>query len=215
MPGCCEPRGYELVFGSRRAERDAARFRRRGLTWAPRRTVELYRDGVIRGRTLLEVGGGIGDLQVALLQAGIARTVGVELSDAYEPAATRLLREAGLGDRSVRLIGDFAAHPEVSGPADVVVLHSVVCCYHDAERLSAAAAARAHRHLVLSYPRETWWLCAWAVGQNLYPRLRRSDFRFYVHAQRAIRAAVAGAGLRLVHTERNWVDHLDVFARAG
>lgn len=213
VSGCCEPQGYELVFSSGQAERDARRFRKSGLSWAPRRTVELFREGAIGGSTLLEVGGGVGDLQVELLRVGVSRAVSVELSSAYEQAAATLLDEAGLSDRSVRLVGDLVARPDLAEPADLVVLHSVVCCYPDATGLVAAAAARARRHLVMSYPRETWWLRAWAPVQNLYPRLRGSDFRFHVHPGSTIVDAAERAGLRRVHAERNWVDHLAVFTR--
>lgn len=215
VSGCCEPQGYDRVFSTRQAERDAARFRRSGLSWAPRRTLELFRDGVLEGRTLLEVGGGIGDLQVELLRADVERAASVELSAGYEQAAARLLDDGGLRGRSTRLVGDFATRPELAEPADVVVMHSVVCCYPDAERLLTAAAARARRFLVLSYPRETWWLRAFAPLQNLYPRLRGSDFRFYVHPVAAIQSTVERAGLRQVHSERNWVDHLTIFVRNG
>lgn len=212
---CCEPQGYDRVFNHRQAERDAARYRRSGLSWAPRRTVDLYRDGVIGGSTLLEIGGGVGDLQLELLKAGVARAVSVELSPAYDVVAGRMLGEAGLADRAARLTGDFAQRPDLAEPADVVVLHSVVCCYRDAEQLLAAAAGKARRYLVVSYPRRTWWLRGWAPVQNLYPRLRGSDFRFYVHPPETITAAAEGSGLRRVHADRNWVDHLAVFSRSS
>lgn len=213
MTECCQPGGYDRVFTSRQAERDAARYHRRGLTWAPRRTLELYREGTIDGRTVLEVGGGIGDLQVELLDAGVRQATSVELSGGYERTAAGLLAERGLAARSTRILGDFATRPDVTRPADLVVLHSVVCCYPDADGLLAAAASRARRHLVVSYPREVWWLRAWAPAQNLYPRLRGSDFRFFVHPAAAMIDAAERAGLRLAHRERNWIDHLAVFSR--
>jgi hypothetical protein len=37
-------------------------------------------------------------------------------------------------------------------PADLVILHRVVCCYPDYERLLTAAADHARRALVFSYP---------------------------------------------------------------
>lgn len=212
MTGCCDPRGYERVFTSAQAERDAARYRRKGLRWGPARTVEMHRDATLAGRTLLEVGGGIGDLALELLDAGMAQAVSVELSGAYEPTATRLLDERGLTDRSTRIVGDFATVADSIDAADVVVLHSVACCYHDPERLLAPAAARARRYLVISYPRWVWWMRAWAPVQNLYPRVRGSELRFYVHAPATITAPIERAGLRLVHTERDHIDHLDVFA---
>ena len=213
MAACCEPQGYDRIFSAREAQRAAARYRKSGLTWAPRRTAELFRDGAISGQSVLEIGGGVGDLQVELLRAGIGRATSVELSPAYEQAAGALLRDAGLAARCERLVGDFANQPQLARPADIVVLHSVVCCYPDPVALLAPATKAARRHLVVSYPRETWWLRARAPIQNLYPRMRGSDFRFYVHPEEAILGTVEHAGLRRVHAERNWVDHLAVFSR--
>ena len=59
--------------------------------------------------TVLEVGGGIGAAGLKLLQAGAARAVNVELSPAYGPVASQLLREAGLVGRVETLVCDFVA----------------------------------------------------------------------------------------------------------
>jgi magnesium-protoporphyrin O-methyltransferase len=213
MAACCEPQGYDRIFSARAARRAARRYRKSGLTWAPRRTAELYRAGVITGQTVLEIGGGIGDLQIELLQAGVERATSVELSPAYEQVANYLLRDAGLTERSERLVGDFADGSSFARPADIVVLHSVVCCYPDPVRLLEPAAKAARRHLVISYPRETWWLRAWAPVQNFYPRMFGSDFRFLVHREPNVLGPIERAGLRRFHTEHNWVDHLAVFTR--
>jgi magnesium-protoporphyrin O-methyltransferase len=213
MSACCEPQGYDRVFDDREARRAAARYRRSGLTSLPRRTVELYRDGTITGDSLLEIGGGIGDFQIEMLQAGVRSAVGVDMSPAYDDVAAGLLAEGGLTGRARRRVGDFAAHPEIAGPADIVALHSVVCCYPDARRLLAAAADRARRFLVVAFPRDAWWLRAAAPCMNVYPRLRRSDWRFYVHPEETVVGAVTNGGLRQVRSDRLRFDHHVVFAR--
>jgi hypothetical protein len=68
--------------------------------------------------------------------------VNLELSPAYDPEAHRLLHEAGLQERAERRLHDIAVDPAGIEPADVVVLHRVVCCYPDYERLLASADAR-------------------------------------------------------------------------
>jgi hypothetical protein len=80
---------------------------------------------------VLEVGGGIGEIQIELLERGTAPTVNLELSSAYDPEAKRLLRQAGLEERAERRLHDIAVEPDAVEPADVVVLHRVVCCYPD------------------------------------------------------------------------------------
>jgi magnesium-protoporphyrin O-methyltransferase len=213
MSACCEPQGYDKVFDEREARRALKRYRRTGLTTLPRRTVELYRDGTIGGETLLEVGGGIGDFEVEMLRAGVRSAVCVDLSPAYDGVARELLDSSGLAGRVERRVGDFAARPDLAGPADVVALHSVVCCYPDARGLLTAAAERARRYLVVSFPRDAWWVRAAAPLLNVYPRLRGSDWRFVVHPAYTILRAVTDAGLVLERTERLRFDVHAVFAR--
>src|SRR5688500_8238075 len=153
MAGCCNARGCDEFFGSRFARRTAARYRKRGLDKTARRMVGFLEDKGIADATVLEVGGGIGAIEIELLKRGALRTINLELSPAYDAEAQRLLAEAGLEGRAERRLHDIAVEPEGVQPADIVVLHRVVCCYPDYERLLTAAAGRARRLLVFSYPR--------------------------------------------------------------
>ena len=65
---------------------------------------------------MLEVGGGIGAIQIELLKAGAARAVSIELTPTYEDVAAGLLSDAGLTDRVERRVMDFAqASSQVDG----------------------------------------------------------------------------------------------------
>src|ERR687883_1537871 len=104
MAGCCTPSGYRKIFGERTARRDVRKYRRRGLDRAARRIVGFLTDGGVGGDSVLEVGGGVGTIQLELLKAGAAKATNVELSPEYEPYAAELLD----GDTRVeRRIGDF------------------------------------------------------------------------------------------------------------
>ena len=131
----------------------AARYRKRGLDKTARQMVGFLEAGGIAGATVLEIGGGVGEIEIELLKRGALRTTNLELSPAYDGEAQRLLGEAGLEGKAERRLLDIAADPEGVEPADVVVLHRVVCCYPDYARLLSAAAGRARRLLVFSYPR--------------------------------------------------------------
>jgi magnesium-protoporphyrin O-methyltransferase len=71
-------------------------YRRRGLDRTARRMVAFLEERGPRGATVLEVGGGVGEIQLELIKRGAMRTVNLELSPSYEEEARRLLREAGL-----------------------------------------------------------------------------------------------------------------------
>ena len=181
------------------ARRDAARYRRKGPGSVGGRLVELVRG---QGRDMLEIGGGIGALQLELLRDGVERAVNVELSPAYEEEARGLAREAGVEARVDRRVLDFARGATELGAADIVLMHRVVCCYPDMPGLVGAAADHSRRVLALSYPPDTRLFRAAARGINLWSRLRKQEFRFFVHKPPAIFRVAAEHGLELVTRER-------------
>jgi hypothetical protein len=194
MVSCCDPRGCDAFFGERFARRAAGRYRKRGLDKTARRIVE-FAGARIQGATVLEVGGGVGELQIELLRRGATRTVNLELSPGYEREARALLAEAGLADRVERRLHDIAVEPDGVEPCDAVVMHRVVCCYPDYERLLGAAAARARRLLVFSYPRRNPVSRLFVAAQNLGFRIMRKEFRVFAHPPAAMLAVVHEHGL--------------------
>jgi magnesium-protoporphyrin O-methyltransferase len=191
MSGCCSP-GYDEFFGEKIARRDARRYRRKGLGKAARWIVDTVRGEGVLGATVLEPGGGVGAIQIELLKAGAARSTVVELSSGYDAAAEELAREAGVEARVERRHGDFAANGVP--PADVVVLHRVVCCYPDYERLLGAAADRAGRLLVFTHPPRNLGSRACFGALNLFLRLRGSDFRAFAHSPERLAEVVRARG---------------------
>ncbi len=192
---CCTPppSEYRRFFSRRIAGLDLRRYRRRGLPRTARELVALAGD--VRGVSVLEVGGGLGTIALELLDAGAVRATNVELSGGYEDAAAQLLAERGLTDRVERRVADFAVDADAIPEHDVVVLHRVVCCYPDADRLVAAAAARAGRVLLLTYPRERALTRAGFRAINAFLRLRGCGFRTFVHPVATIAAAAEREGL--------------------
>ncbi len=178
----------------------AARYRKRGLDKTARRMVTFLEQQGIEGATMLEVGGGVGEIQIELLQSGVEHAVNLELSPAYEHEAERLLQEAGLEERAERRLHDIAVDPEGVESADVVVLHRVVCCYPDYERLLGAAAQHATRLVVFSYPPRNAVSRVVVAAQNGVFRLLRKEFRAFVHPPAAMIAALEDRGLRHTFT---------------
>ncbi|HLY93878.1 MAG TPA: hypothetical protein VKP14_03440 [Gaiellaceae bacterium] len=168
--------------------------------------------GDVRGASVLEVGGGIGSIELELLAAGAECATNIELSGEYEHAAEELLAERGLADRVDRRIGDFVANAASFGPHDVVVMHRVVCCYPDVDALVGAAAERTRRRLLLTYPRELFIVRLALAVVNLMLRLSGNTFRVYVHPADRIAAAAARHGLELERRERSRVWESAAFA---
>ena len=214
MSRCCSPGAYGEFFDEKLARRDADRYRKKGLGRASERLVELVTGHGLAGASVLEVGGGTGTLQIELLERGASRATNVELSPGYESEARRLLEERGLSERVDRRIADIAQEPDAVEPADVVVLHRVVCCYPDGAALLEAASAKARRVVAFSFPPD-FVLARLAVRLlNLGPRLRGCAFRSFVHPERAMIGAVEGQGFRLADDGRSGVWRFALLERA-
>jgi SAM-dependent methyltransferase len=213
MTGCCGARGYEKLFSARAARRAAAKYRKRGLDETGKRMVEFLASQGIEGASVLEIGGGVGEVAIELLKRGAERAVNLELSPAYEEEAKRLLRDEALAERGEWRLHDIAADPEPIEPADLVVLHRVVCCYPDYRRLLGAAAERSRRLVVFSHPPRHALSRLFVAGQNLVFRLLRMEFRAFVHPPAAMQAVVAERRFRLVFAHRALVWHIAAFER--
>jgi 2-polyprenyl-3-methyl-5-hydroxy-6-metoxy-1,4-benzoquinol methylase len=213
--GCCRPGDYDDVFDEKNARAKAREYARKGLSADARRIVDFVRGRMSPGYSVLEVGGGVGEIQLELLQGGAARVINVELATRYETVASELIRERGLGDRVERRLGDFVREAGTIPAADVVVMNRVVCCYPDAEALVGAAADHARRYLVMTFPVERWWI-RWGLGAaNAFLAIRGSTFRGYVHAARAVLATAERHGMQPVERRRGLIWQLIALERTG
>ncbi len=202
MGGCCDPRGCDRMFTSGFARHVARRYRKRGLDRTAERMVAFLQDRGIDGATVLEIGGGVGEIQIELLRRGAASAVGLELSPSYRDEAARLLADAGLSGRAQYRIHDIAADPAGAPVADVVVLHRVVCCYPDYERLLAAVADHADRLVVFSHPPRNLAGRVFVGVTNLMMWLRREQYRAFVHPPQAMLDVLRARGLRPAYAHR-------------
>jgi magnesium-protoporphyrin O-methyltransferase len=194
---------------------------RKGKLAAPvsDRLLEAVEEAGLAGRSVLDLGCGIGDLSIEALRRGAARAWGYDLSPRSVSAARALARERGVGDRAAFEVGDGAL---VELPAaDVVVLNRVFCCYPDVRGLLERSLAAAGSVYAFTIPRSTGLAgriarIHTAIG-NAWYRLRSAKFggfRVFVHDIGAIDERVRAAGfapLRREHRRLAW--DLAVYSR--
>ena len=202
---CCTPTGYRTIFGAKTVERDARRYRRKGLSGSAGWLLQALKGEGVTERSVLEVGGGIGSLQIELLAAGASHATNVEIIDSYEAAARSLITEHRLEDRIERHIADYAQHPDHEPAADIVIMHRVICCYPDPDALTSAACARARDRVAITIPREAWWIKLGFGTMNAWLRLRRIAFRGYVHPQTRILEVATSHGFHATRRDHGLI----------
>ena len=73
MSSCCEPGEYDKVFDEKHARSKARDYASKGLTGDAQRIVDFRRGRMSPGYSVLEVGGGVGEIQLELLRDGASR----------------------------------------------------------------------------------------------------------------------------------------------
>jgi magnesium-protoporphyrin O-methyltransferase len=199
---CCTPTGYRTIFGAKAVERDARRYRRKGLTGSAQWLFHALDSDGVSDASVLEVGGGIGDVQIELLKAGASQAANVEIIDSYEATARTLITEHNLDARVDRHIGDFAQNPDQTATADIVIMHRVICCYPDSDALITAACGHAHDRVAITVTRGSWWVKLGFSLMNAWLRLRRIAFRGYVHPLGRMVELAGRHGYHTTHQER-------------
>ena len=200
---CCTGESLD-IFGEKSARRELRRYLRKGLRADARLIADWAAEQPLDGMTVVEVGGGVGQIQVDLLRRGAARGTVVEVVGDYEKPAGELASTVGVGDRSSFVLADLLETPDVVD-ADVVVLRRVVCCSPDGPALLGAAADRTRRTLLASYPCDRAAVRAVVRLQNAALRLLRRRFRVFVHPPAELRRAAEEHGLRLARVSRGRV----------
>jgi magnesium-protoporphyrin O-methyltransferase len=216
MPG--EPQcscGCPNTFSTKAAEGDLKRYLKQGPDRTTRALVDAIVAEGVHGATLLDIGGGIGAIQLELLAAGAASATSVDATEAYVEVARREAERRGYGDRTSARAGDFAElAPEIES-ADVVTLDRVVCCDPDLSGLLEPAAARARRMVGLVYPREAWWNRIAARGIAAFGWVTRDATRWHLHTTRDIEAILAGAGFRAREIEQGLIWRVVLYVRGA
>lgn len=214
MPSCCYDDEYGEMFTSREAARTASRFRRKGLRGSAAELAGAVRAVARKGSSLIEVGGGAGQIQVELLESGVvARSLNIEMSDSWDAAGLALIEEHGLAGRVERRMGDFVDQAEGLPLADVVILHRVICCYPDWRSMLTAAASRAKEVVGITIPADRWTTRLMVGLANLTLKLRGMQFRVFVYPTQPMIELMTSAGFQLAYDQTHPVWRTVVFQR--
>jgi len=202
---CCAGESLD-IFGVKSARRELKRYLGKGLGKSDAsRIADWAGEQGLEGARVMEVGGGIGQIQAELVRRGAAHGTVVEVVAAYEDVARELAAATGIADRTTFVLADLVEVPDAVEPADIVVLRRVVCCTPLGPSVLGAAAGLTGRTLLASYPRDRAGVRVFARLQNGLLGLMRKRFRMFVHPPGELERAAERRGLRLARVERSFV----------
>lgn len=210
---CCQCQGIEREFSEEVAETERDAYREEGPADTTQQLIDAIVPRGVEGLTLLDVGGGIGAIQHAVLRAGAKSATAVEASSAFAKAGRAEAEHLGLVEEVTTRHGDFVALAPSIPAHDVVTLDRVICCYNDLQSLLGLASERASKLLGLVYPRDSWWTRLGSAFGNAYYWLLRNPFRTFVHRDRAVERLLTQSGLHRVFHRRKFIWQVSVWSR--
>jgi len=215
MSCCSHCMGADEIFNKKKASRDLKRYRKKGPDKSTRLLIDALMKENPKGKTLLDIGGGVGLISFELFEAGLSKSTNVDASAGYLSACTEEASKRGLKDHMKFVFGDFT---ELAGdlyPADIVTLDRVVCCYPDMKKLVESSAGKAVILIGLVYPRiHAFTKVAISLG-NLWFRIRSVGFRTYLHPPQEIDHMIQKNGFSRIFFSQTLIWEVAVYRKQG
>ncbi len=212
---CCQCQGIETKFDRKYVAKKLETYRVDGPKKTTLQLIEALQAEGAQGMELLDIGGGLGDIQHALLSSGASRATNVEASSAYIKACAEEADRQGHASKINHIRGNFVDLAEDVPSADIVTLDRVICCYHDMPELVGRSVQKAKRLYGVVYPRDTWWV---KLGNLFYYNLRHwiqgNPMRNYVHPTEAVEDVIRENGLQRTYYREMGPWQVAVFSRS-
>ncbi len=196
---CC---GAESIFDKKNAEKNYRRYKRKGPNKTTRALLRDLEQFDLTGKTLLDIGGGIGVIQHELIRKGVKKTLDVDASSSYIAQNKQLMKENGTEDKMSFIYADFVdVHDKVEAQ-DIVTLERVVCCYPDFRALITDSTNKANEYYGIIYPLDTPLSRLLIRLTHIYFWFKKNPFRTFVHPETEMQQLIMDQGFEAVHIQR-------------
>ncbi len=209
---CCQ-KMYDDFFGQKMAQKQMKYYLRKGVRKNSRPMINLLKKLPLKNHTLLDIGGGVGQITFELDKVGISNITHVDLSSSYLNTFLGEVKKRNMSGRVKTTLGDFVEVHEELGQSDLVTLDKVICCYEDYKKLIDYSSAKAKKWYAYTIPRDEWWVKAVQQIGVLIQKLRKDPFRPYVHSVEKIEERLTKAGFKKIDQRLNREWMTSVFQR--
>lgn len=195
---CC---GADLFFDKKTADKEYRKYLKKGPSRITAKMISQLEDQDIGGKSMIDIGGGIGALQWWFLENGGNNTVGIDASSGYLKQAEDHAKNKGLESNTKFLLGDCVeVYPQIE-KAHYITLDKVVCCYPNYKEILEATCEKATEAISLSYPMDGIISQAIRKMGDILMSFRDNSFRPFIHSVKDIRNLLEQKGFhRVIHT---------------
>jgi 2-polyprenyl-3-methyl-5-hydroxy-6-metoxy-1,4-benzoquinol methylase len=203
----------EIFLTIKTARKELRRYKRRGPDKPTRLLIESIKNEAAGNKSLLDIGGGIGAIQLELFKYGLGKSINVDASQAYQAVSKAEAENRRLANKTEYYFGDYTDLADGLPQSHIVTLDKVICCYPDADKLLDESLKKATEIYGLVFPRET--ILARIVFRlgNVWFKIRKSEFRTYLHPASKVESLIESHGFVKRSYNRTFFWHVITFKR--
>jgi len=209
----CSCVGVNTLFDKKGAKKEYKRYLRKGAHKMTKKLIEALKNEDIQGKSLIDIGGGIGAIHHELLSAGVRKATNVDGSEAYIETSKEEGKRLHHEEKLTHHFGDYVEQSESVGQADIVTLDKVLCCYKDMRELVARSSSNAQKFYGLIYPNDTWWMKFFSSFANIFVRLKSKEFQSYIHDVKEVENIILGNGFKQRFYYKNFIWQVILYAK--
>ena len=192
----CQCEGIEQLFSDKYARSDLKAYRKNGAAKSTLMLIEAIKAQNLEAAELLDIGGGVGAIQLALLKAGFVSSKVVDASESYLAVAMEEAEQQGLRERVNYQHGNFVEIAAQLSPVDLVTLDKVICCYDDMPSLVSKSVGLAKQYYGIVFPNEGLLSRIQNGLYNFWMRVINNPYRSFIHATADIEAIIFEKGFK-------------------
>jgi len=216
MTSCCpHPSVSESTgkFFSKRSKSYARSFRKGKLEKIQQYLIDEICKESLEGKTILDIGSGVGKLHLSLLKRGASFATGIDMSEAMIDHAKAFAQKFGIENKTAYHLGDFMVKADSVTDADITLLDKVVCCYEDLEGLVSTSADKTKFLYALTFPTDNFLMKFWFKTEIVIAKLFRADFRPYWHQWKRVEQLLNEKGFFLIGSTSTIIWHAALYKK--
>lgn len=207
---CC---GADLFFDKKTADKKYNAYLKKGASRVTAKMILQLQKQFIEGKSLVDIGGGIGTLQWWFLENGGNKTVDIDASSGYLKQAKEHAIKMGWESKSEFMLGDCVdVFPQID-IADFITLDKVVCCYPNYREILETTCDKATKSVSLSYPMDGFISQLVRKTGDIILSFQKNPFRPFVHPVAEIRDVFKQKGFDRVSHSLVFPWHVETYVK--
>lgn len=191
---CGQCQGIEIIFDEKNAIKEKKSFLKKGAHSTTKSLLKAIREHAGPIESLIDIGGGVGAIQLKATEWGVPKIINVDASGEYIKIAQDIANTKGVDGQIEYHVGDITELGPQLSPVDVVTLDKVFCCYDQIEKLLEISSHLAKKLYAVVYPKDTWLNKRVMSVLNFFMIFKKNPFRTFIHSSKYIDDTMANQG---------------------